>query len=76
MTPKEANTQKKVEELPRDCWNWKHYWFLVGAHEIAITRQDRGEKVYWVANVPRKIFESIIRVYETGSKTAKVSKKK
>ena len=68
LTPKQANTYKKICSMPRTYWNWPNHWILFEENVVSIVNQKTGESPKGGVTIPRKVFESMIRVYEKGKK--------
>ena len=66
ITPKAANTFKKVCSLKRDNVSTRKSWIIVSEKDIVIHNQKSGEKSTGRVTLSKKDFERFIKFYETG----------
>jgi hypothetical protein len=66
LTPKNANTNKKLCKLKRDNLTTRTDWILVSKSHIDISNQVSGEQRTGHVKLSKKTFERFIRFYETG----------
>lgn len=66
MTPKMANTFRKICKLKRDNVSTSKSWILIGEKGVSIHNQKNGESSTGKVYLTRKEFERFINFYETG----------
>ena len=65
--PREARTDEQICDLPRDNWSTRGFWMLLNVGHVTIAKQKRGEPSEWMVKIPRSVFETFARAYDTGS---------
>lgn len=66
LTPRTANTFRKVCKLQRDNISTRNSWMLLGGTHVSITNQKTGENPTGNVKLTKKEFERFIKFYETG----------
>lgn len=66
ITPRTANTTKKLISMKRDNIDYKGFWILVDEDGVCITEQNVGEKPKASIRIPKTVFNRLVKFYETG----------
>lgn len=66
ITPKTANTNKKLCSIKRDNFSCNGSWILVGENDVNISNQFNGKERTGHVVMSKKVFERLIKFYETG----------
>jgi len=73
LTPMKAKTEQEICELPRDNADLGDWCLIVGESLIWITEQEMGKSPEQEIDVPRAVFDKMVRWYVTGSKCGRLS---
>ena len=68
LTPMKARTDGQLCKLPRDNADLGDWCLIVGGATIWITEQELGKSPTQEIDIPRAVFDKMVRWYVTGSK--------
>lgn len=64
--PKDADTFNRACDLKTDNVTYCNFWILTDGYNISMAEQKMGESATQEISIQKKIFDRLIRWYETG----------